>query len=147
MQLVTRLLLRLITVGVLMLLLALVLTLFAARNDIGHEAVASQKVGQLIKVLSELQRNAPLTEQAQAIDALNQSDALRHFHVTLLDHTGQRLTQKAPQADTASWAWLQSFLASDVEMSTYSLSVLRPDGERVTVMLEPNPYSESTELR
>lgn len=145
MQLVTRLLLRLMTVGILMMLLALVLTLFAARNDIGHESVASQKIGQLIKVLSELQRNAPLTEQAQAIDALNQSDALRHFHVALLDHTGRRLTHGAPQTDAASWPWLQSFLASDVEMSTYSLSVLRPDGQRVTVMLEPNPYSESTE--
>jgi two-component system sensor histidine kinase UhpB len=145
MQLVTRLLLRLITVGILMLLLALVLSLFAARNDIGHEALASQKIGQLIKVLSELQRDAPLTEQTQAIDALNQSDALRHFHVALLDHKGRRLTQLAEQTDTTSWAWLQKFLASDVEMSTYSLSVLRPDGQRVTVMLEPNPYSESTE--
>ncbi len=145
MQLVTRLLLRIVVVGLLLLLLALGLSLFAARNDIRHEAEASQKIGQLIEVLSELQRNAALSEQAAAIDALNQSDALRHFHVALLDHHGHRLTQSPQQTDSASWAWLESFIASDVAMSTYSLPVPRADGERVTVVLEPNPYSESSE--
>lgn len=145
MQLVTRLLLRLVAVGLIMLLLAFGLTLFAAKKDIGDEAAASLKVGQLIKILSELPASADLAGQAGAIDALNQSNTLRHFHVALLDQSGHRLTHPAQQAELTSLAWLNRFLASDVAMSTYSLPVRRPNGQFVTVMLEPNPYSESTE--
>lgn len=145
MQLVTRLLFRLVAVGIVMLIVALVLTLFAAKKDIGGEAAASQKVGQLIRTLSNLHGSSALAEQAQAINLLNHSDSLRHFHVALLDQAGHRLTQKAQQTDSTTLAWLNRLLTRDVEMSTYSLSVLRPDGERVTVLLEPNPYSESSE--
>ncbi len=145
MQLVTRLLLRLVAVGLIMLLLAFGLTLFAAKKDIADEAASSLKVGQLIKILSALPGSADLAGEAAAIDALNQSNTLRHFHVALLDQNNRRLTKPAQQTELTSLVWLNRFLASGVAMSTYSLPVLRPNGQLVTVMLEPNPYSESTE--
>ena len=64
MQLVTRLLLRLIAVGMLMLVVALLLSVYAAKQDIVSEAAGSQKVGQLIQILAKLQANAALAEQS-----------------------------------------------------------------------------------
>jgi len=83
MQLVTRLLLRLGLVGLLMLILAFVLTLFSARQDIADEIQGSQRVGQLMTVLSALQDGATLEQHALRIDQLNRSETLRHFHVAL----------------------------------------------------------------
>ena len=145
MQLVTRLLLRLIAVGMLMLVVALLLSVYAAKQDIGSEAAGSQKVGQLIQILAKLQANAALAEQTAAINALNDSGTLRHFHVALLDQTGRRLTQQAQQSGALPLSWLNRILTNDVALPTYSVSVTRPGGELVTVVLEPNPYSESTE--
>ena len=84
MQLVTRLLLRLIAVGMLMLVVALLLSVYAAKQDIGSEAAGSQKVGQLIQILAKLQANAALAEQTAAINALNDSGTLRHFMLPCL---------------------------------------------------------------
>jgi len=145
MQLVTRLLLRLSLVGLLMLILAFALTLFSARQDISDEIEGSQRVGQLMTVLSELQDGASLEQHAFRIDQLNHSETLRHFHVALLDNQGQRLTQIADPLPLTSLPWLNRFMTGDVELSAYSLSVQRPNGELVTVMLEPNPQPEISE--
>lgn len=145
MQLVTRLLLRLCGVGIMMMMVALSLTLYAAQKDIGREAAASQKIGQLINILSELQSATPLVQQVQAIDTLNRSDALRHLHIALFDQAGRRLTQIDTDTEPVSMLWLHTMLTRDLALAPYSQNVLRPDGERVTIVLEPNPYSESAE--
>jgi len=145
MQLVTRLLLRLSLVGLLMLILAFALTLFSARQDIADEIEGSQHVGQLMTVLSALQDGATLEQHALRIDQLNRSETLRHFHVALLDSQGQRLTQIADPLPPTSLPWLNRFMTGDAGLSAYTLPVQRPNGELVTVMLEPNPQPEISE--
>lgn len=145
MQLLTRLLLRLGGVGLLMLALAFVLTLFAARQDIADEIHGSQRVGQLLEALSALQDDAPLAQHSQRIDALNRSDTLRHFHVALLDREGKRLTASPQPAQTSELPWLNRFVVSEVNLPVYALSLRRPDGELVTIRLEPDPQPESSE--
>ena len=145
MQLVARLLLRLSLVGLLMLILAFALTLFSARQDIADEIEGSQRVGQLMTVLSALQDGATLQQHALRIDQLNRSETLRHFHVALLDSQGQRLTQIADPLPPTSLPWLNRFMTGDAGLSAYTLPVQRPNGELVTVMLEPNPQPEISE--
>ena len=112
MQLVTRLLLRLFAVGFFMLILVALFTLFAARHDIADEVRSSQSIGQLITTLSELQGSNSLDRQIAAIDALNQGERMRHFHVALLDESGRRLTQPATDSPSVMPAMLNRFLAS-----------------------------------
>ena len=145
MQLVTRLLLRLFAVGFFMLILVALFTLFAARHDIADEVRSSQSVGQLITTLSELQGSNSLDRQIAAIDALNQGERMRHFHVALLDESGRRLTQPATDSPSVMPAMLNRFLASHATMGSYALSLQRSDGHQVTLLLEPNPESEITE--
>jgi len=145
MHLVTRLLWRLLAVGILMMVVTLSFTLYSAQKDIGRETVASQQVGQLMRIQTALQSGASLPQQVQAIDALNHSNALRHLHVALYNHAGQRLTQPDTDAEPVSMLWLHKILTRDVALSAHAQTVQRPDGERVTIVLEPNPYSESVE--
>lgn len=145
MQLVTRLLLRLGLVGLLMLVLAFVFTLSAARKDMADEIEGSQRIGQLIAALSALQDSVPLNEHAQRIDQLNRSGTLRNFHVALLDQQGQRLTQTPEPVSASDLPLLNRFVASEVSVPGYSLTLRRPDGDPVTVLLEPNPQPESSE--
>ncbi len=147
MQLVTRLLLRLLAVGTLMMVLVLILTMLAARRDIADEMQGSQRVGQLIATLVDLQGSQSIEAQARIIDELNQNDTLRHFHVALMDQQGKRLTQGPSETASESglMAMIYRFLASDASMSGYALSLQRLDGQKVTLMLEPNPRSESSE--
>jgi two-component system sensor histidine kinase UhpB len=145
MQLLTRLLLRLGGVGLLMLALAFVLTLFTARQDIADEIQGSQRIGQLLAALSALQDDIPLDQHAQRIDALNRNDTLRHFHVALLDRQGQRLTASPQPVPASELPWLNRFVLSELNVPVYALSLRRPDGDIVTVRLEPNPQPESTE--
>ncbi len=145
MQLVTRLLLRLGLAGLVMLILACVLTLFSVRQDIADEMQGSQRIGQLMTVLSELQEGESLEHHALRIDQLNRSETFRHFHVTLLDDQGKRLTQRATAEPGSTLPWLNRFMAGDVGLSEYSLSVRRPGGSHVTLVLEPNPQPEISE--
>lgn len=145
MQLVTRLLWRLFAVGLLMMVVTLSFALYSAQKDIGRETVASQQIGQLMRIQTALQSGASLSQQVQAIDALNHSDALRHLHVALYNQTGQRLTQPDTDAEPVSMLWLHKILTRDVALAAYAQPVQRPDGERLTIVLEPNPYSESAE--
>ena len=145
MQLITRLLLRLGLLGLLMLILSFVFTLIAARQDMVDEIQGSQRIGQLLTVLSALQDDAPLTEHAQRIDQLNDSDTLRHFHVALMDNQGRRMTRSPVPLPASELPWLNRFVASEVSVPGYSLSLQRPGGEKITVMLEPNPQPESSE--
>ena len=145
MHLVTRLLLRLGLVGLVMLMLAFVFTLFSARKDISDEFQDSQRVGQLMTVISELQDGAPLEEHAQRIDQLNRSETLRHFHVALLDNQNKRLTHNAELSQDEQSSWLNRFMTDDVALSAYSVSVHRPNGDYVTLLLEPFPQPEIAE--
>lgn len=145
MQLVTRLLLRLMLVGMVTITMALALTLLAAKRDIADEVDSSQRVGQLIATLGALQGNGALGTHARAIDMLNQSGTLRHFHVALLDDAGRRLTRQPTEPEDGFLGALGRWLVRDLEMPTTTLAVVRPDGQRLVVMLEPNPRSESSE--
>ena len=148
MQLVTRLLLRLLVVGAAMMIIAMALTLAAAKRNIADEADSSQRIGQLMAILSALQEGAPVARQAEAIDAMNDGDTLRNFHVSLIDADGQRLT-RPPHGDDEAAAhlpnWLQRWMLSDHTMPTYTLGIMRPDGRRLSVTLESAPQAESGE--
>lgn len=145
MQLVTRLLLRLMLVGMAAISIAFALTLLAAKRDIADEVDSSERIGQLIATLGTLQGSGALRTHVAAIDALNDSGTLRHFHVALLDDGGRRLTRQPAQHEDAFSDILGRWLVRNLEMPTTTLSVVRPDGQRVVVMLEPNPRSESSE--
>ncbi len=148
MQLVTRLLLRLLLVGAVMMIIAMALTLAAAKRNIADEVDSSQRIGQLVTILSALQEGAPLAKQTEAIDAMNDGDTLRNFHVALIDADGRRLTQP-PHADEEADAhlpgWLQRWMLSDQRMPTYMLGIARPDGQRLAIALESAPQAESSE--
>jgi two-component system sensor histidine kinase UhpB len=148
MQLVTRLLLRLLVVGAAMMMVAMVLTLAAAKRNIADEADSSQRIGQLMAILSALQEGAPVARQTEAIDAMNAGDTLRNFHVALIDDDGRRLT-RPPHGDDEAGAhlpnWLQRWLLSDQTMSTYTLGIVRPDGQKLAIALESAPQAESGE--
>jgi len=145
MQLVTRLLLRLMLVGMVAISMALALTLVSAKRDIADEIDSSERVGQLIVALGALQGSGSLDTHAAAIDALNDSGTLRHFHVALLDDAGRRLTRQPTEYEEGVPDALGRWLVRDLDMPTTNLSVVRSDGQRLIVMLEPNPRSESSE--
>ena len=147
MQLVTRLLLRLLLVGAAMMIIAMALTLAAAKRNIADEVDSSQRIGQLVAILSALQEGAPLARQAEAIDAMNEGDTLRNFHVSLIDANGRRLTRPphAPEEAAHEPNWLERWMLSDQHVPTYMLGIMRPDGQRLAVALEAAPQAESGE--
>lgn len=145
MQLVTRLLLRLMLVGLVAIAVSLVLTLLAAKRDIADEVDSNQRIGQLIAALGRLQAPGPLEVQVAAIDALNEGGTLRHFRVGLLDADGRRLTRSPVPATDGELGLLNRWLVRDLQMPTTVLSVVRADGQPLSVALEPNPRSESSE--
>lgn len=143
MQLVTRLLLRLVAVGSVMMLIALALTLLAARRDIADEIDSSQRIGHLVSTLSVLHGSGSLDERVATVDSLNASGTLRNFRVALLDDKGGRLT-RAPQAERAP-GLLIGWLLQGREAKPYSLPLTLADGTRLTLVLEPQPQAESAE--
>ncbi len=143
MQLVTRLLSRLVAVGALMMAVALAATLLAARQDIADEVDSNQTIGQLLSALGGLQGELPLERQAAAIDALNDDGGLRHFHVALFDADGHRLTREPHEAGTIGT--LAGWLLRGRQMPSYRLPFTRADGQSLTLVLEPHPQAESAE--
>lgn len=128
-----------------MLMIAAVFTLSAARQDIADEVRGGESIGQLITTLAALQGSDSLDQQIKAIDVLNEGERLRHFHVALLDESGRRLTQPSDAEPSGIPTMLSRFLASNATMSSYALPLQRSDGRSVTLVLEPNPQSESSE--
>ena len=143
MQLVTRLLLRLIAVGAVIVAIALAATLLAARQNISDEIDSSQQIGQLLSAVDGLRQETDSTQQAAAIDALNGDGRLRHVHVALFDAEGHRLTRQ-PQ-DSGSAGMLAEWLLSERQMQPYRLAFTRADGQPMTLVLEPHPQAESAE--
>jgi hypothetical protein len=93
MQLVTRLLSRMMIVGTVMMAIALLTTLLIARQDIQDEVDSSKYTGQLLTLIEAINRELPIDRQVSAIDQLNAEGGLRNFHVALFDAEGQRLTR------------------------------------------------------
>ncbi len=143
MQLVTRLLLRLMMVGGVTMVIALALTLLAARRDIADEVDSSQRIGRLVSTLSALYGSVSPDERVAAIDALNASGTLRNFRVALLDLDGQRLT-RVPQPESAP-DLLTGWLLQGRAANPYTMPLEFADGERLTLLLEPQPQAESAE--
>ncbi len=151
MQLVTRLLLRLLLAGAAMMLIATALTLVAAKRNIADEIDSSQRIGELAAILSALQEGAPVARQVEAIDAMNEGDTLRNFHVALIDADGRALTRPPHAADKSDESvlrapdWLQRWMLADQSLPTYMLGIVRPDGQRLAIALESAPQAESGE--
>lgn len=143
MQLVTRLLLRLLVVGGLMMLIALALTLLAARRDIADEVDSSQRMGGLVATISALHANQSLAQRVAAVDALNASGKLRNFRVALLSDDGHRLT-RAPQQEGAP-GLLAGWLLQGRPTDPYTLPLALADGTHLNLVLEPQPQAESAE--
>ncbi len=143
MQLVMRLLLRLIAVGALMMAIALGATLLAARQDIADEIDSNQAIGRLLSALDGLQAEALIERQAAAINALNDEGGLRHFHVALFDADGHRLTREP--RDAGALGTFAGWLLRGRQMPPYRLPLTRADGSPLTVVLEPHPQAESAE--
>ncbi len=143
MQLVTRLLLRLMMVGGVMMLIALALTLLSARRDIADEIDSSQRIGRLVSALSVLQDRQTLDQRVETVDALNASGTLRNFRVALLDQQGRRLT-RAPEREPLP-DLLAGWLLEGREANAYTLPQAFADGSRLTLVLEPQPQAESAE--
>lgn len=143
MQLVTRLLLRLLVVGGLMMLIALALTLLAARRDIADEIDSSQRIGRLVSTLSALHAGESLQHRVAAIDALNAAGTLRNFRVALQDEQGRRLTHDP--REQAEPGLLAGWLLQGRDAQAYRLPLAFADGSRVTLVLEPQPQAESAE--
>lgn len=143
MQLVTRLLLRLMVVGSVMMLIALALTLFAARHDIADELDSSQRVGRLVSTLSALHAGESLDQRIAAIDALNASGTLRNFRVSLQEESGRRLT-RAPEPQPEPGP-LATWLLDGRVAKPYAQPLTFSDGTRLVLLLEPQPQAESTE--
>ena len=145
MQLVTRLLLRLIVVGSVMMSIALLVTLLIARQDIQDEVDSSKYTGQLLALLEDFNQELPIERQVSAINQLNAEGGLRHFHVALFDAEGHRLTHKATTAPETVSTIISDWLLRDERMAPYRLPVPGADGRSFMVMLEPQPQSESVE--
>lgn len=146
MHLVTRLLLRFLLIGILLLIVALATSFFIAQRDIRSEAVAGTQVGKVVAALAQLQNGADIMQQVQSIDTINRDGALRHFHVALYNREGLRLTAQPPQNDRpAVMNWLMATLARDTGIVPFRLPLARADGMLLAAELVPNPYSEAGE--
>jgi two-component system sensor histidine kinase UhpB len=143
MQLVTRLLVRLIAVGAVMMAIALAATLLSARQNIGDEVDSSERIGRLLSAMDGLRQELPVAQQVAAIDALNDEGQLRHFHIALFDADGRRLTRERRDAGTISA--ITQWMLQGRPMTPYRLTLPRSDGEVLTVELMPYPQAESTE--
>ena len=145
MQLVTRLLSRMIIVGSFMSAIALLATLLIARQDIQDEIDSSKYVGQLLSLLEDVHPQQPIERQVRAIDQLNADGGLRNFRVALFDADGQRLTRDLPTATETSRSLIMRWLVAGEPMAPYRLTLPGAEGRRLTVVLEPQPQYESAE--
>ena len=145
MQLVTRLLLRMMVVGGVMMAIALVATLLIARQDIQDEVDSSKYTGQLLTLLEDINRELPIERQISAIDKLNAEGGLRHFHVALFDAEGHRLTHKPTVTPDTTHTLIGDWLLHGERLTPYRLPVPSADGRSWMVVLEPQPQSESSE--
>lgn len=145
MQLVTRLLSRMMIVGGVMMAIALLATLLIARQDIQDEVDSNKYTGQLLALIEAINRELPIERQISAIDQLNAEGGLRNFHVALFDAEGHRLTRKPMVAPQTLRTLISDWLLRDEPMTPYRLPVPGADGRSWMVVLEPQPQSESSE--
>lgn len=145
MQLVTRLLSRMMVVGGIMMAVALLATLLIARQDIQDEVDSSKYTGQLLGLIEDINRALPIEHQIAAIDRLNAEGGLRNFHVALFDAEGHRLTREpTTQSESISTAISDWFLRG-ARATPYRLPMPGADGRSLMVVLEPQPQYESAE--
>ncbi|MEY2824124.1 MAG: hypothetical protein RLZ64_662, partial [Pseudomonadota bacterium] len=145
MQLVTRLLSRMIIVGALMMVVALLTTLLIARQDIQDEIDSSKYTGQLLTLLEEINHELPIDRQISAINQLNADGGLRNFHVALFDAEGQRLTRPPGVVTETSRTMLTDWLLGGKRIAPYRLPLPGADGRSLMIVLEPQPQYESAE--
>ena len=145
MQLVTRLLSRMIIVGSFMSAIALIATLLIARQDIQDEIDSSKYVGQLLSLLEDVHPQQPIERQVRAIDQLNADGGLRNFRVALFDADGQRLTREPTTSAETSRGLISQWLVAPEPIAPYRLTLPSDDGRGMTVVLEPQPQYESAE--
>jgi len=145
MQLVTRLLSRMIIVGALMMVVALLATLLIARQDIQDEIDSSKYIGQLLTLLENINREPPIDRQISAINKLNAEGGLRNFHVALFDAEGQRLTRPPGTVTDTHRTLMSDWLLGGKRIVPYRLPMPGADGRSLMIVLEPQPQYESAE--
>ncbi len=145
MQLVTRLLSRMLIVGTVMVAIALLATLLIARQDIQDEIDSSKYIGQLLAVLEGVSHESPIERQIEAIDQLNAGGGLRNFHVALFNAEGQRLTVAPTASPETLRASVSKWLLGGERVLPYRLPVPGADGHSLMIVLEPQPQYESAE--
>jgi len=123
MQLVTRLLSRMLIVGTVMVAIALLATLLIARQDIQDEIDSSKYIGQLLAVLEGVSHESPIERQIDAIDQLNAGGGLRNFHVALFNAEGHRLTVAPTGSPETLRAHVSKWLLGGERVLPYRLPV------------------------
>ncbi|MFM7760464.1 MAG: hypothetical protein ACKO6R_06325, partial [Burkholderiaceae bacterium] len=145
MQLVTRLLSRMLIVGGVMVTIALFATLMIARQDIRDEIDSSKYIGQLLSVLEGVSHETPIDRQINSIDQLNAGGGLRNFHIGLFNAEGQRLTREPIASPETITTHISRWLLGGERVVPYRLPVPGADGHSLMIVLEPQPQYESTE--
>ncbi|MFM8463097.1 MAG: histidine kinase [Burkholderiaceae bacterium] len=145
MQLVTRLLSRMLIVGGVMVTIALFATLMIARQDIRDEIDSSKYIGQLLSVLEGVSHETPIDRQINSIDQLNAGGGLRNFHIALFNAEGQRLTSEPIASPETITTHISRWLLGGERVVPYRLPVPWADGHSLMIVLEPQPQYESTE--
>jgi two-component system sensor histidine kinase UhpB len=145
MQLVTRLLSRMLIVGGVMVTIALIATLMIARQDIRDEIDSSKYIGQLLSVLEGVSHESPIDRQINSIDQLNAGGGLRNFHIALFNAEGQRLTREPIASPETISTHISHWLLGGERVVPYRLPVPGADGHSLMIVLEPQPQYESTE--
>lgn len=145
MQLVTRLLSRMMVVGGVMMAIALLATLLIARQDIQDEVDSSKYTGQLLALIEDISRELPIEHQVAAIDKLNAEGGLRNFHVALFSAEGHRLTRQPTTRSETISTIISDWLLRGERVAPYKLPMPGADGRSLMVVLEPQPQYESVE--
>jgi len=145
MQLVTRLLSRMLIVGGVMVTIALFATLTIARQDIRDEIDSSKYIGQLLSLLEGVNHESPIDRQINSIDQLNAGGGLRNFHIGLFNAEGQRLTREPIDSPETITTHISRWLLGGERVVPYRLPVPGADGHSLMIVLEPQPQYESTE--
>ena len=133
------------------LLLALLLGLWRAREDMRHELGAALRLADAMALLAERTAAAshPREELLAALQALQADGGLRHLHLQLRDAGGRALLADPSEPEPgAPMSWLVALSRSvfpPPARAAVSWPLLRPGGEVWQLQLQASPEAEQRE--
>lgn len=133
------------------LLLALLLGLWRARDDMRHELDGAVRLADAMALLAERTGGAPRSrdELLAALQALQAGGGLRHLHLQLRDTEGRALLQSAVEPEPhAALAWLLALnrrVFPPPAPEAVSWPLARPGGEVWQLQLQASPEAEQRE--